>query len=153
MANFNIETKVEKLLEPIIHSLQYELYDVQYGKEGKEYYLRIIIDQPQGITIQDCETVNRAIDEILDEADIIGTSYFLEVSSPGIERNLRKDWHFEKQVGNQIKVKLFQAVEKQKELEGTLVAYQQDKMILEIEGKRIEIEKKNIATAKTVVDF
>lgn len=153
MANQNIESKVEKLLEPIINQLAYELYDVQYAKEGKDYYLRITIDKPEGITIEDCEKVNRAIDEMLDEADFIKESYFLEVSSPGLERILRKSWHFEKQIGNQIQVKLFQAIEKQKELQGILVEYKENELKLQINEKLIKIEKKNIAVAKTVADI
>lgn len=153
MANLNIESKVENLIEPIIRDLQYELYDVQYLKEGKDYYLRITIDQPQGISLEDCEKVNRAIDEILDQADFIKTAYFLEVSSPGLERILRKPWHFEKQIGNLIQIKLFQAIDKQKELEGTLVAYNKEELQLETEEKIVEIENKNIAIAKTVMDI
>lgn len=153
MATQNIETKVENLIQPIIQNLGYELYDVQYLKEGKDYYLRITIDKPEGITIEDCETVNRAIDEMLDEADFISTAYFLEVSSPGLERILRKPWHFEKQIGNQIQVKLFQAIEKQKELQGILIESNENELKLQINEKLIKIEKKNIAVAKTVADI
>jgi len=153
VATQNIETKVENLIQPIIHDLGYELYDVQYLKEGKDYYLRITIDKSEGITIQDCENVNRAIDEILDEADFINTAYFLEVSSPGLERILRKPWHFEKQIGNQIQVKLFQAIEKQKELQGILIESNENELKLQINEKLIKIEKKNIAVAKTVADI
>ena len=153
MATQNIETKVENLIQPIIQNLGYELYDVQYLKEGKDYYLRITIDKPEGITIEDCETVNRAIDEMLDEADFISTAYFLEVSSPGLERMLRKPWHFEKQIGNQIQVKLFQAIEKQKELQGILIESNENELKLQINEKLIKIEKKNIAVAKTVADI
>lgn len=153
MATQNIETKVENLIQPIIQNLGYELYDVQYLKEGKDYYLRITIDKPEGITIEDCETVNRAIDEMLDEADFISTAYFLEVSSPGLERILRKPWHFEKQIGNQIQVKLFQAIEKQKELQGILIESNENELKMQINEKLIKIEKKNIAVAKTVADI
>ncbi len=153
MATQNIETKVENLIQPIIQNLGYELYDVQYLKEGKDYYLRITIDKPEGITIEDCETVNHAIDEILDEVDFINTAYFLEVSSPGLERMLRKPWHFEKQIGNQIQVKLFQAIEKQKELQGILIESNENELKMQINEKLIKIEKKNIAVAKTVADI
>ncbi len=153
MATQNIETKVENLIQPIIQNLGYELYDVQYLKEGKDYYLRITIDKPEGITIEDCETVNHAIDEILDEVDFINTAYFLEVSSPGLERMLRKSWHFEKQIGNQIQVKLFQAIEKQKELQGILIESNENELKMQINEKLIKIEKKNIAVAKTVADI
>lgn len=153
MANHNIETKVENLVEPIIRELQYELYDVQYGKEGKDYYLRIIIDKQNGISIEDCEAVNHAIDEVLDEADFISTSYFLEVSSPGIERVLRKPWHFEKQIGNKIQIKLFKPIDKKKEFEGILKRYSEEEIELETETKIVTIDNKNVAMAKTVADI
>ena len=90
MAVNSIESKVEKRLKPIIENLNYELYDVQYVKEGKDYYLRIIIDKDGTIDINDCEIVNNAITDILDEEDYIKEQYYLEVSSPGLERVLRK---------------------------------------------------------------
>ncbi len=151
--NQNIESKIENLIKPIINNLEYELYDVQYLKEGKDYFLRITIDKPGGVMIEDCEKVNQAIDEILDTADMIKTSYFLEVSSPGIERILRKPWHFEKQIGNKIQLKLFKSVNQQKNLEGILRAFQEDRVELQIEDECIEIEKKNIAIAKVVADI
>lgn len=152
MSHINVESKIEALVKPIINDLNYILYDVQYVKEGKEYYLRITIDKEgeEGISIEDCEKVNNAIDEILDRADIIKESYFLEVSSPGIERILRKDWHFEKQLDKMICIKLFQAIDKQKELTGILKEYKNNQLKLEIDEKILEIDIKNIATAKTV---
>lgn len=153
VSHSNIETKIENLLEPIINNLQYELYDVQYVKEGKDFYLRITIDNENGIGIEDCETVNNAIDDVLDEADIINTSYFLEVSSPGIERVLRKPWHFEKQLGNKINVKLFKSIDKQKEFEGILKEYNENELQIDIDEKIIKIDIKNIAMAKTVSDM
>ena len=86
----SIEEKVEKLVEPIIEKIGYELYDVEYAKEGKNYFLRIFIDNKKGIDLNDCEKVNDAITDILDEENYIKEQYFLEVSSPGIERVLRK---------------------------------------------------------------
>ncbi len=153
MTNHNIESKIENLLKPIIHQLEYELYDVQYIKEGKDYYLRITIDKSAGISIEDCEKVNNAIDSILDEADIISGSYFLEVSSPGIERVLRKEVHFQKQIGNEIYIKLFKPMEKQKELTGILRNYQKDELQLEIDTQIWNIDTKNIAIAKTVANL
>ena len=153
MSHFNIESKIESLLQPIISNLEYELYDVQYVKEGKDYYLRIIIDKPEGISIEDCEKVNNAIDEPLDRADLISDSYFLEVSSPGIERTLRKDWHFEKQIGQKVNVKLFKGIEKQKEFEGILKNYTPSELELDVEGNVINIDMKNVAIAKTVADI
>ena len=153
MSHNNIESKVETLIEPIIHELEYDLYDVQYVKEGKDYYLRIIIDNLKGITIEDCERVNNAIDEILDEADFINTSYFLEVSSTEIEKILSKPRNYEKQIGNKIYVKLFKAKNKQKEIEGILKEYNKEEIQLEKENETIKIEVKNIAMAKTIADI
>lgn len=153
MSVSNIETKVENLLKNIIENLGYELYDVLYVKEGKEFYLRVVIDKPTGIDINDCEKVNDAINDVLDEADYIKDQYFLEVSSPGIERNLRKNKHFQAQIGNEILVKLFKPLEKQKEIRGILKSYSEDEMILIQDEKEIKIEVKNIALARTVFDW
>lgn len=153
MAGESIETKVQNLLSPIIKNLGYELYDVIYAKEGKDYYLRIVIDKDSGIDLNDCEKVNDSINDILDEADYIKEQYFLEVSSPGIERILRKKEHFEKQIGNKISVKLFKAIDKQKEILGVLESYNQEEIIIKQEDKEINIELKNIAVAKTVFDW
>ena len=112
-----------------------------------------MIDKESGIDINDCEKVNDAINDILDEADYIKDQYFLEVSSPGVERLLRKEKHFEKQIGNKISVKLFKAIENQKEIVGILKSYNLDELIIEQENKEMRIEVKNIAIAKTVFDW
>lgn len=153
MSRLSIEAKAEELLKPIIENLGYTLYDVQYAKEAKDYYLRITIDKEDGISIEDCEKVNNAIDEPLDIADFIEESYFLEVSSPGLERVLRKDWHFQKQIGNKINVKLFKPIEKQKEFEGILKFYGDNNLEIEVDEKIINIDTKNIALVKTVCDI
>ncbi|MBR3614600.1 MAG: ribosome maturation factor RimP [Clostridia bacterium] len=153
MASSNIETKVEELLNGIIENIGYELYDVRYEKEGKDYYLRIIIDKPEGIDINDCEKVNNSINDILDEADYIKEQYFLEVSSPGLERILRKDKHFEKQVGKEISLKLFKAINKQKELIGILEEYNKDELTIKVENETLKINLKDIAIAKTVFNW
>lgn len=98
----SIEERVESLLKEKIEAIGYELYDVEYSKEGKNYFLRIFIDKPEGIDLNDCEKVNNEIDEILDEADYIKEQYFLEVSSPGIERIIRKEKHLKKYIGHEI---------------------------------------------------
>ena len=103
----SIEEKVTKLVEPIIENLGYELYDVEYAKEGKNYFLRIFIDNEKGIDLNDCEKVNDAVNDILDKENYIKEQYFLEISSPGIERVLRKDKHLEQNIGKDINVKLF----------------------------------------------
>lgn len=165
MSESNIETKVANLLEDIIINLGYDLYDVLYIKEGKDYYLRIIIDNEQGISIEDCEIVNNEINEILDEKDYIKEQYFLEISSPGLEKTLRKEKHFLKQIGNEIVVKLFTKIDKQsednssvthfvrtaekKELIGILKEYNNKDITVQVEEKDIKIDIKNIALAKT----
>lgn len=153
MAVNSIESKVEKRLKPIIENLNYELYDVQYVKEGKDYYLRIIIDKDGIIDIDDCENVNNAITDILDEEDYIKEQYYLEVSSPGLERVLRKKEHFLKQIGNEISVKLFKAIDKEKELIGVLKEYNDNEIILEVNNININIDLKNIALAKTIYEW
>lgn len=153
MAVNSIESKVEKRLKPIIENLNYELYDVQYVKEGKDYYLRIIIDKNGIIDIDDCENVNNAITDILDEEDYIKEQYYLEVSSPGLERVLRKKEHFLKQIGNEISIKLFKAIDKEKELIGVLKEYNDNEIILEVNNININIDLKNIALAKTIYEW
>ena len=154
MASVNIESKVEVLLEPIITNLGYGLYDVRYEKEGKDYYLRIIIDKPEGIDINDCETVNNNINDVLDEADYIKEQYFLEVSSPGLERVLRKPNHFLSQIGNEISIKLFKPIEKKKEFIGILEEFNiQAGITLKIDNTTMKIDLKDIAVAKTIFNW
>ena len=143
----NIEEKVEKLLKPIIEENGYELYDVEYAKEGKNYFLRIYIDKPDGIDLKDCEKVNDLINEPLDKADYIKEQYFLEVSSPGIERNLRKEKHLEQNIGNEVYIKLFQKNQDgKKEYQGILKEFDSEYIILD----DLKIERKNISQIKTI---
>jgi len=108
----SIEEKVENLIEKDVIDLGYSLYDVEYVKEGKEYYLRIYIDSENGISLNDCEKVNNAITDKLDEADYIKDQYFLEVSSCGLEQVLRKDKHLEAALGKEVEVKLYKPNER-----------------------------------------
>ena len=148
-----IETKIKELVEPIINNLGYKVYDIIYEKEGKDNFLRIFIDKDKQITIEDCEKVNNAITDILDEKDIIKMQYFLEVSSPGLERRIRDDKHLEMFVGNKIEVHLFKAIEKEKIISGILKSYDKDKITIEIEKKEISIDKKNISKMKNVYNW
>ena len=144
----SIEERVESLIKNKVEELGYELYDVQYAKEGKDYYLRVFIDKENGIDLNDCEKVSDAINPILDEADYIKEMYFLEVSSPGIERILRKGKHLEQAKGKEIEVKLFKPLENEKDISGILEKFDADKICLQIEDKEIEIERKNISLIK-----
>ncbi len=150
----NIESKVENRLKPVIENIGYSIYDVHYVKEGKDYYLRITIDKKEGtIDINDCEKVNNAITDILDEENYIKDQYYLEVSSPGLERVLRKKEHYLAQIGNEICVKLFKQINKEKEIQGILKEYNDNKIILTRDKDEIEIELKDIALAKTVYEW
>ena len=143
----NIEDRVENLLKTKITDLGYELYDVQYVKEGKDYFLRIFIDKKEGIYLNDCEKVSDEINGLLDEANYIKEQYFLEVSSPGVERVLRKDKHLEENIGKEVEIKLFKQIEGKKEYAGILKKYNND--IIQIEsGEDLEIERKNISLIK-----
>ena len=148
-----IEEKVENLVSSVINQLGYELYDVEYTKEGKDYFLRIFIDKPEGIDLNDCETVNNAINELLDEADYIKEQYFLEVSSPGIERTLRKDKHLKDNIGNMVELKLFKPINKEKNIVGYLKSYDENFITIEKDNKETQLERKNISVIKTVYEW
>ena len=149
----NIEEKVEKLLKPKIEDIGYELYDVEYAKEGKNYFLRIYIDKKDGIDLKDCEKVNDLINPILDEANYIKEGYFLEVSSPGIERILRKEKHLKDNLENKVLVKLFKKDEKNnKEYQGILKDFNEEYIELQCEDE-VKIDRKNIAQIKTIYNW
>lgn len=148
-----IEEKVEQLVKDPIEKLGYNLYDVEYVKEGPEYYLRIYIDKESGIDLNDCEKVSNEINEILDKADYIKEQYYLEVSSPGIERKLRKDKHLEQNISKNVEIKLFKKDNTgKKEYTGKLKAFNQEEIIIETD-KEITIERKNIAQIKTIYEW
>lgn len=149
-----IEDKVMELVSPVITSLGYEIYDLEYVKEGKNYYLRIFIDKEDGISIDDCELVNNSITDLLDEKDYIKEQYYLEISSSGLERRLRKDWHFEKYKGSKVEASLFKGVNKQKTIVGILKEFNEKTLTLEIEtNDLLELDRTNISAIKTVYDF
>ena len=148
----SIEGRVEELVKKPIEDLGYVLYDVQYSKEGKDYFLRIFIDSTNGIDLNDCEKVNNAINDLLDSADYIKEQYFLEVSSPGVERILRKDRHLEENIGNIVEVKLFKQLEGKKEYIGSLKSFNEKNIEIE-DDKNISIERNNIAQIKLHYDW
>lgn len=149
----SIEEKVESLLEATINHLGYELYDVEYAKEGKDYFLRIFIDNPEGIDLEDCEKVSNGINELLDEADYIKEQYFLEVSSPGIERILKKEKHLQANIGNLVEIKLFKPIEKQKVIQGSLKSFDNEFITIEINEQEMKVERKDISIMKTVYEW
>ena len=149
----SIEERVESLIESTVNNLGYELYDVEYAKEGKDYFLRIFIDKESGIDLNDCEKVNDGINDLLDKADYIKEQYFLEVSSPGIERVLRKDKHLEANIGVLVEIKMFKAIDGKKVLQGILKEFSKDNIVLELEDKDLEISRKDISVIKTVYEW
>lgn len=119
----DIEKRTTELVMPIINENKLELVDVEYVKEGSDYYLRIYADKEGGITIGDCEIVNRALGDLLDQEDYISEAYILEVSSPGLTRPLKKENDFKRSIGRLVDIKLYKAVNGMKEFEGILEDY------------------------------
>ena len=150
-----VEETVWKIAEPIANGLGLEIYDVEFKKEGPDYYLRVFIDNPEkGISIDDCEAVSRPLSDALDEADPISEGYYLEVSSPGIERQLKRQKDFDRFCGENISVKLFSAVNGVKQIEGKLLKRDEDVLTLEAEnGEIIKIDNKDIAVVRLAVEL
>lgn len=150
----NIAEKVETLITPCVSELGYRIWDVEYVKEGAEWYLRITIDSDNGIGIGDCECVSRAINPIIDEADPIEDFYYLEVSSPGIERVLRKPAHFEASIGCDVEARLFAPDEKKKKsYSGQLVSYDGNTVTILCGEEKITIPSEKISKIQTIYDF
>ena len=145
-----IEERVEELIKDKIENIGYILYDVEYAKEGPNYYLRIFIDSEKGIDLNDCEKVSNEINEKLDEADYIKEQYYLEVSSPGVERVLRKDRHLEQNIGKQVEAKLFKKDENgSKNYMGELKGFNEETVTID----EVIIERKSIAQIKTIFEW
>lgn len=147
----NAAEKVYSLIKETVEAEGVSLWDVRFLKEGASWYLRVFIDKPEGISIDDCTNVSHAIDPIIDEADPIDVSYYLEVCSPGLERELVRREHFEAVLGQEIKVKLYKAVDGAKEFIGTLEAVD-EKISLKTENGLFEFGFKEISKAN-LCDF
>lgn len=150
----NVVSVVEKLATPVAASLGLDIWNVEFVKEGSSYFLRIYIDREDGVSIDDCEAMSRAIDKVLDDADPIEQSYCLEVSSPGIERTLKKQSQFKKFLGKKIKAKLFKADENgRRELEGTLLSFDDGAAEIETAEETVIIKTSQAAYFKTCDDY
>lgn len=147
-----IEQKIESLVKDKIENIGYELYDVLYLKEGSSKILRIVIDNDKGISLDDCEKVNNEIKDIIDKADLIEEQYFLEVSSPGIERLLRKDWQLKKFIGEEVEIKLFKKDDTGKKSHiGNLINVLDDALEIETnENGKLKLDRKSISQVKTI---
>ena len=148
------EQKTEKLLMPIMEANGFELVDVEYVKEAGNWYLRAYIDKPGGITVDDCEAVNRELGDLLDRDDFIDDSYILEVSSPGLGRPLKKERDFIRSKGEEVEIRTYRMVDRQKEFRGVLKAWDKDTVTIEYEdGQEQVFERDNIALIRLAFDF
>jgi ribosome maturation factor RimP len=136
---------VTKLAEPVAAELGQKIWDLEFVKEGAGFVLRFFIDKEGGVGIEDCEVFSRAIDKVLDEVDPIDQGYCLEVSSPGIERELRKDWHFESCTGKKIRCHLIRPLDGKRDFEGNLIGLDGDTVTIEIDGANMAIKKADAA--------
>ncbi len=149
----NYEAKIQELLEPIAEANHVEIYDVEYVKEGSDWYLRCYIDKEEGVNIGDCEAVSRMLSDKLDETDFIDDAYILEVSSPGLGRQLKKDKHLAKSLLKEVDVKTFKPVNGAKEFTGILKAFDENTITLGMESQEQIFNRKEIAAIKLALDF
>ncbi|MDD3368403.1 MAG: ribosome maturation factor RimP [Lachnospiraceae bacterium] len=147
------ETRFEEILKPIAEANHVEIYDVEYVKEGADYYLRAFIDKEGGVTIGDCEAVNRVLSDRMDEEDFIEDGYILEVSSPGLGRALKKDRHLEKSLGEEVELKTYKPIDGSKEFNGVLKAFDADTITIQIEETDTIFKRPDISMVRLALDF
>lgn len=147
------ESRTEALLVPIAKAQGVEIYDVEYVREGSDWYLRAYIDKPEGVNIGDCEAVSRLLSDELDREDFIEDAYILEVSSPGLGRTLKKDKHLDKSIGEEVEIRLYQPRDGQKEFTGVLKGYTPEEILTEVAGKETVFARKDIALIRLALDF
>lgn len=147
------EQKTEALVLPLVEQNHFELVDVEYVKEGSNWYLRVYIDKPGGINVDDCELISRALSDLLDEQDFIDEAYVLEVSSPGLGRPLKKEKDFARSMGEEVEIKLYKAKDGAKDYRGILKAYDRDSVTVEEDGSEIRFLRSEIAAIRLAFDF
>lgn len=147
------EARTEELLIPVAALHHVEIYDVEYVKEGSDWYLRAYIDKPEGVSISDCEAVSRMLSDRLDEADFIADPYILEVSSPGLGRALKKEKHFLKCMGQEVELRTFKPIEKNKEFIGILTEYRDGNVTIRMGEEEKNFRKEEIALVRLTFDF
>ncbi len=153
MAYNKTEQEVITLLNPIIEGKGIYLWDIEFKKEGPSYVLRIFLDKDGGIGISDCEEVSRALSDALDAADPIPQEYMLEVSSAGLDRAIKYDFHFDKCMGKNVDVKLFAAMDGQKEFTAKLIGHDGENVKLETDGSEMSLPKNKISSIRLTVEF
>ena len=149
----NYEEKTEALILPILDRMDFELVDVEYVKEGGVFYLRAYIDKEGGITVNDCEAVAREMNVLLDEKDFIPDSYTFEVSSPGLGRPLKKEKDYVRNMGKEVEIRTYRAINRCKEFYGLLTAYDKDSVTIDADGEEMRFEKAEIALIRQAVHF
>ena len=149
----NYEVTAERLLGPIVERVGVNIYDVEYVKEGSDWYLRVYIDKPEGVNINDCVEVNRAFSDVLDEEDFIEESYILEVSSPGLGRTLKKDRHLQHSIGEEVEIKTYKPIDKVKEFSGVLKSFDSENLTIENEEGERTFARREIAVIRLALDF
>ncbi len=145
MKKAEIEEKCTQLVIPIIEAGNYELVDVEYVKEGADYYLRVYADKDGGINIDDCVEISRALEKKLDEEDFISDAYILEVSSPGLTRPLKKEKDFERSIGKKIEIKLYKGIDGLKEFEGILKDFDKDSVTVLTDDEEMKLSRTEIS--------
>jgi len=149
----NYEREAETLLTPIVEPMGINVYDVEYVKEGSDWYLRAYIDKPEGVNINDCVDVNRAFSDALDVADFIEDSYILEVSSPGLGRTLKKDRHLQYSIGQEVELKLYKPIDKVKEFRGVLESFDKEMLTITTKEGPKSFLRTDIAIIRLALDF
>lgn len=147
------EEKTEKLLMPIAETYGVEIYDIEYVKEGRDFYLRAYIDKPGGVDIIDCENVSRALSDALDVEDFVQEAYILEVSSPGLGRALKKEKHLQKSLGEEVEVRLFKPIDECKEFVGILESFDAEQLSIMDDGVKRTFARKDIALVSLTIKF
>lgn len=149
MAKQNTVQRVEEIVKPFADELGLQLWDIKFAKEGSDWYLRIFIDKDGGVSIDDCVDLTHAITKPLDEADPISQSYMLEVSSPGVERELTKDEHFEKFIGSPVMLRLIRAVDGVRDFKGVMTSYENKEITVKlIDDSEVTFDKKETTYVK-----
>ena len=150
----SVEATIEEIVQPIVDAKNFEIVDIEYVKEAGEYYLRVYLDKEGGISLRDCEVVSRELSEILDKKDPIKENYFLEVSSPGLDRPLKKDKDFERYKGRDVEIKLYKSMNGSKQFEGELVGLTEDNNIkVIIDNQEVEFTRKEVALIRLAIKF
>ena len=145
--------KTERLVQPIAEANGVSIYDVEYVKEGSDYYLRVYIDRPEGVNIRDCENVSRSLSDELDREEFIPDAYILEVSSPGLGRTLKKDKHLQASIGQDVEIKLFKPIDKCREFSGVLDGFDAEQVTVRNGDTVMTLKRADIAVIRLAIDF